>query len=63
MSQDYVRVRVEHGTMETTINLFVDENADNDEIIGKVKRLTRNMRTLPMAYERFTIIERRPAED
>ena len=57
----YARVEVHHGTMETTVGFFCDPDDDNDVLIATAKRMTRKMRTLPMAYESFKIIERRPA--
>jgi len=59
--QHYVKVKVEHGDMETEIGFFCSPDDDTEVCIAKAKRLTANLRTLPMAYERFTITERREA--
>ena len=58
----YVRVRVEHGNLETIVAFFVGADDDSDVIYAKARRLTTNLRTLPMAYERITIVERRASE-
>jgi hypothetical protein len=60
--QHYCRVKVEHGTLETVVNCFIGAREDDDAAIAKARRMTENLRTLPMAYECFTVIERRPAE-
>lgn len=60
-NQHYVKVKVEHGTLETEVAFFCDPDDDTEFCIAKAKRMTANLRTLPMAYERFTITERREA--
>lgn len=49
-------VEVQHGTSRAVVAVVAE---DAEEAIAKARRVTRDIRTLPMAYEHFRIVAER----